>query len=377
MKMLYISEYYGEKGQGAYQLTRAQIKSFRDILGDSNVDIVSIKLDHAIPEDETLFLSDGTTMIDKIINLTHGFPVFYSKRCEDAVINLINKNNYDLIYIGNSYFGATAKRIKKTYPNIPLWVFYHGVKANSGRQTIKEVNYRLTIVLRCMANYFGEKMTVKYCDTQLLLNERDSKELEKYYHRKADVLLPIYYTDTAVIYNIERTDEFRILFLGSSFWPNIHGITWFMKNVMPDVKEGVKLYVVGRGMECLRQKFEFHSSRVEVVGETDDLDYWYNSADVVVGPIFHGEGMKTKTAEALMYGKRYLGTREALCGYIGMDKYLCESAQDFISAINNYVENGVSRFNPKMRELYEKYYSVEAANKILIKELKKLEAYNG
>ena len=176
MKMLYISEYYGEKGQGAYQLTRAQIKSFKELLGNSNVDIVSIKLDHAVPEDETLFLSSTTTTIDKLINLVHGYPVFYSKRCEDAIIELVRKNNYDLIYMGNSYFGATVKKIKKLFPNIPIWVFYHGVKANSGRQTIKAVNYRPTIFLRCIANIFGEKMTVKYSDTQILLNERDSKE---------------------------------------------------------------------------------------------------------------------------------------------------------------------------------------------------------
>lgn len=377
MKMLYISEYYGEKGQGAYQLTRAQIKSFRDLLGDFNVDIVSIKLDHAVPEDENLFLSAATTKIDKFINLIHGYPVFYSRKCEDAIVELVRKNNYNLVYIGNSYFGATVKKIKKMFPNISIWVFYHGVKANSGRQTVKAVNYRPTIVLRCIANFLGEKMTVKYSDTQILLNERDSKELEKYYHRKADVLLPIYYTDTANIYNIEQMDEFRILFLGSGFWPNLYGITWFVKNVMPNVKERAKLYIVGRGMETLREKTEFQSDRVEVVGETDDLDYWYNSADIVVGPIFHGEGMKTKTAEALMYGKRYLGTKEALCGYIGMDKYLCESAQDFISTINNYVEKGVPHFDPQMRALYEKFYSVEAANKTLIKELNKLEAYNG
>lgn len=377
MKMLYISEYYGEKGQGAYQLTRAQIKSFKELLGNSNVDIVSIKLDHAVPEDETLFLSSTTTTIDKLINLVHGYPVFYSKRCEDAIIELVRKNNYDLIYMGNSYFGATVKKIKKLFPNIPIWVFYHGVKANSGRQTIKAVNYRPTIFLRCIANIFGEKMTVKYSDTQILLNERDSKELEKYYHRKADVLLPIYYKDTANIYNIEQRDEFRILFLGSSFWPNIQGITWFAKNVMPKIEERAKLYIVGRGMEVLRKKTEFQSNRIEVVGETDDLNYWYNSADIVVGPIFHGEGMKTKTAEALMYGKVYLGTKEALCGYTGMDKYLCESAQDFISSINDYIEKGVLRFEPQMRALYEEFYSIDAANKILLKELNKLEAYNG
>lgn len=373
MRMLYISEYYGEKGQGAYQVARAQIKSFRDILGDANVDIVSIKLDHAKPEVEKLFLSDNMSAIDKIINIAHGFPLFYSKSYENAILNLIRKEKYDLIYIGNSYFGATAKRIKKIYPSIPLLAFYHGVKANSGRQTVKNANYKLSTVMRCFANYIGEKLTVKYCDTQILLNERDSKALEKYYHRKADVLLPIYYTDTADIYKVERTDEFRILFLGGNFWPNVLGITWFAENVMPYIQKSGKLFIVGRGLEVLKDNPIFQNkNNIEIVGGVDDLNYWYNSSDLVVGPIFHGEGMKTKTAEALMYGKRYIGTSEALCGYIGLEDYHCETAEEFITTINGYIQNGVPRYDPAMRALYEKYYSVEAGNAVIGEILKKI-----
>ena len=68
-------------------------------------------------------------------------------------------------------------------------------------------------------------------------------------------------------------------------------------------------------MEELRE--DLTRNNVTVVGSVENLDEWYNKADLVVGPIFKGEGMKTKTCEALMYGKRYLGTDEALEGYEG------------------------------------------------------------
>ena len=40
-----------------------------------------------------------------------------------------------------------------------------------------------------------------------------------------------------------------------------------------------------------------------VVGEVESLAQWYHDAYFVVAPIFDGSGMKTKVAEALMYGK--------------------------------------------------------------------------
>ena len=75
---------------------------------------------------------------------------------------------------------------------------------------------------------------------------------------------------------------------------------------------------------------------MQVVGTVDCLETWYEKADVVISPIFLGSGMKTKTAEALMYGKPILGTKEAFEGYdtdpakVGA---LCNTATEFIETI--------------------------------------------
>ena len=182
---------------------------------------------------------------------------------------------------------------------------------------------------------------------------------------KSKYLFPVYYTDTANIDKNVRTDEFTLLFVGGYFWPNIQGITWFIDNVMPKVKSQIMLYIVGHRMEELRE--DLTRNNVTVVGSVENLDEWYNKADLVVGPIFKGEGMKTKTCEALMYGKRYLGTDEALEGYEGLNDYRCNSANEFIQRINKFCESRPPKFSGEMRKLYEDKYSPQMAKKLLLK----------
>ena len=81
---------------------------------------------------------------------------------------------------------------------------------------------------------------------------------------------------------------------------------------------------------------ELTAGNVDVVGTVDDLSHYYYEADVVVLPILYGNGMKVKTAEAMMYGKPILATQEALEGYdiFGIEGIReCNSIEQFVSAI--------------------------------------------
>lgn len=74
---------------------------------------------------------------------------------------------------------------------------------------------------------------------------------------------------------------------------------------------GLRICIVGHGVEEMRSRLE-RPGKVEVVGPVDGLDEWYLNARAVVAPIFDGSGMKTKIAEALMFGKRIVDDRSLL-----------------------------------------------------------------
>lgn len=85
--------------------------------------------------------------------------------------------------------------------------------------------------------------------------------------------------------------------------------------------------------------------------------------------------MKVKTGEALMYGKSIFGTIEAFQGYeIDYEKIggVCNTAEEFIEKINNYIRywknNGRPKMNNYANEIFIKKYSYNFS----IKKFKKL-----
>ena len=82
-------------------------------------------------------------------------------------------------------------------------------------------------------------------------------------------------------------------------------------------------------------------------------------------PIFSGSGMKVKTAEALMYGKFLIGTKEAFEGYEIDEKIgiLCNNANDFIKNINKYSQQNLI-YNAPSRTLFIDKYSSDATQEL-------------
>lgn len=121
--------------------------------------------------------------------------------------------------------------------------------------------------------------------------------------------------------------------------------------------------IVGQGMEALRGEFGA-SPNISIVGAVDDLAHCYAGACCVVAPIFEGSGMKTKVAEALMFGKRIIGTSEAFSGYgpaIAAAGWRAEDANGFLSAIRDAAGANLPAFDPASRALYDASHSFAAA----------------
>jgi glycosyltransferase involved in cell wall biosynthesis len=151
------------------------------------------------------------------------------------------------------------------------------------------------------------------------------------------------------------------LFVGGTFYANRAGIQWFVRQVVPRIN--LKICIVGRGFEALRSELEV-PGKVEVVGAVESLADWYRRARFVIAPIFDGSGMKTKVAEALMYGKKVVGTPEAFSGYEEIASeagWTCETADGFVAAIETAQASVTQVFDPALRQIFLQTYSLPAA----------------
>lgn len=297
-------------------------------------------------------------------------PCFLIERCFKQYVNGINTKtisdisniakNCEYIWIDNSSYGAIAKTLKENNYKGTIIVFFHNIEyIFQKRSFFKRILY--PIFNRPIKN--AEKEAAQYADLIFMLTERDKEEVRKWGCNTPIVLLPSSLKDTYRNFpeKNEGPSKKEILFVGSNFYANANGIIWFINNVLPHVD--VHLTIVGSHMDELPIK---PNDKIEIHGFVDNLDIYYARADCVIAPIFEGSGMKTKTTEALMWGKFIIGTKEAFCGFditeeIGV---CCESSEDFIKAIKE-IEKHCSKFNIASRNLFLEKYSTEKSMEIV------------
>lgn len=289
-----------------------------------------------------------------LITLKDRFLLGNKREIKDKIRKLINENNYDLIFFSNSKFGGLCKFVKKNYPSIPIVTFFHNIELHFAKE-FRRV-YGIRAIPRYLCMRLWEPKTVSYSDKIICLNLRDSDVLNSYYGRKADEIIPVALEQNETLKNLkDSTADIDYLFIGSAFFPNISGMQWFIDNVLPSL-EG-NLYIVGKGMD--KSLFSSLSDKVHVIGYVESLQEYYERARYVISPIFSGGGMKTKTAEALSYGKTVVGTTEAFEGY-DMDSncmILCNTSDEFIKALKDKQRPA---YNKSARELFEQRYSLDS-----------------
>lgn len=367
MKILFITdECFIKSGGGTY--TRALIEVFENIAGRSDF---MVYFPYKTNENQNWHLNNVIIpayrkpgILDKIHSLSRGMPTGFSKRSINDVIRIINEERFDYIVLGRSFYGGIAKLIKRNNSEIKIITFYHDVIDEVIKERFKKENTKhfLKNSPRLLSNYINEHISLKHSDKKIVLNHRDRKLYVQNYHEEPDAIIPIFSKDSFKRECVWQTDFQRcnLIFVGSYYWPNIIGITWFVDSVMSQLDDSYTLYVIGRDMEKIKRQLENGRNNVKVIGTVDNLDEWYYKADIVVGPIFDGIGMKTKTVEAFMYGKIYLGTTEAFCGFVQIEDYICNSAEEFICAIRKYSKlRGRERFSEYFRKIYVENYSEE------------------
>lgn len=361
-RALFISDFILAEEQGAKHLTKSHYETLKEIYGDENVDVVAINSIDESWNKHFLYREAHPTKLKKLWNIISGSSFLLSKSGENRIIELCHKNKYDLVFVDHSIYGKLIKRIKLECA-ISVVSFFHGIMTFQTEEYQRLNKTSLFYSIPKCNTKINEKLVVNYSDKCILLNNRDELNLVKFYGRTADLFLPVYLDSRVNIVQENLTDKYELLFVGGYFWPNVHGIKWFVENVMPQLPQTVRLTIVGNNMDRLRT--EFKDSRITVLGRVDSLDDYYNHADAVIGPIFEGEGMKTKTTEALMYGKLYIGTDEALVGFDCYDDYRCNTADEFVNTITQLSLKQKTKFHQKYRDIYNNCYSPQMAEKKL------------
>lgn len=283
-----------------------------------------------------------------------------SKMTLASIRRELDTGEYTHVFIAQSLMGRAARFVKKNYRSVIVITFFHNIEVQYAREYVKTNGFKA--IPFYLTVKWWENIGTRYSDKFITLNERDSALLKRIYNKKVTIEIPTSfddkYEDAQAIRSLTQAqDAVDYLFVGVAFFANIQGVQWFIDNVMPRIKGN--LYIVGKGMD--KVSFNNLTNNIHIYGYVEDLADFYYRARMVVSPIFVGGGMKTKTAEALMFGKNIVGTEEAFEGYRIDDRcmYKCSTPDDFAQSIA--LLQGCTTFNQYSRDLFKNYYSTDVA----------------
>lgn len=354
--------------------SQVHYKVLEDKFGKDNIYTVDLRLFE--PKQKKHYIAYGKykNKFSRICQWLQGNTMYISNHTIANICKLIKKNNIELVFIEDSVFGSLVKKIKMQFPRMKVISFYHDMGADLFVQWAKRENWMGKI--ECKLSIYQEKLNQKYSDINIVFNQRDAMLYEQYYGEKPDAVIPISTPVPVLNKNIaewqeENTEIVQILFVGSKYYPNIVGIKWFYNNVLPGLKPNIQINIVGRGTELLKK--EFTDSRIRIYGGVESLAPYYLGADIVIAPLFDGGGMKTKTVEALSYGKCIVATDEGLEGFWEeMDDavrnkivFKINSIEEWIKVLNKLSFHRNKKFNESVYELFVRRFSYEATKKAM------------
>lgn len=349
MKVLYIyplSLYEGKSGGGVVH--RSNHAALQNFFGVENV----IKY--------PVYRRGSKNKLKMFINdiFSLGFAGL-NKKNKREIVSKINVENIESVFIDSSIFGCLSYEIK-TNTKAKVFVFFHNVEYDFWKDQVrlKRNYYHSYKIILALIN---ERMAVKYADRIITLNHKDSARLFELYKRRADKEIPVAIKEEKICIDtqVQYHHPLRLLFFGSNFPPNIEAAEILINEICPYIN--AKVTIAGNGMDVLREKYAC-TDKIQIQGFVDNISDMYNSSDLMVLPIMSGAGMKVKTAEALEYGKNILASSNALEGYDvnGINGVIkCDTAQEFIHAINNF-DLAIPRFNQSARQLFINKYSYDA-----------------
>ena len=238
------------------------------------------------------------------------------KELQRDIADCIEKNNIEIINVDFPHMCVNLFGIVKNYA-VPIvlnqhnieWEFYREV-AHSNKNILKKFLY-FTDSFRLKR--YEERLSKKINFSGItFVSDLDMQYYAQWIGKKEKLRLIPVGADIPSCGNeyTKKSSEKIIIFAGKmSAAPNEDAVVWFVYKILPLVLAefpDLKFYIVGK--DPTKSVLKLANRNVVVTGMVESLDEYYKTADLVVLPLRHGEGVKVKLLEAMSYAKPVVTT---------------------------------------------------------------------
>ena len=249
----------------------------------------------------------------------------------------------DIVILEWTWMLLFIDQVKKRFPNAKYIASEHDVSFLGAQRQYENAKGFKKIYKKLYYNnlYKREILSINKCDYVVTHNAKDKKLLLKngVEQSKLGVIVPyINLPEQVARKNINK----NILFYGAmNRMENEISAEWFIKNVMPEIKDtGAKYVIVGNKPSDELKKYE--SDNVIITGFVQDIQPYFSSAMCLAAPIQAGAGVKVKILEAMAMGVPVLTNNIGIEGIEvndGIHYYHCETPEDYNGKIRYIIQN--------------------------------------
>jgi glycosyltransferase involved in cell wall biosynthesis len=171
----------------------------------------------------------------------------------------------------------------------------------------------------------------------------------------------------------------ELVFVGSlAYYPNHHGILWFLKNVFPLLPD-FTLNVVGKSAQPeLKEAIARSDGRARLTENPRSVLPYLHSAQIEIVPLFIGGGIRGKVLEGMAAGKAIVSTKLGVMGIAYLDHernvLIADEPAEFANCIQDLSKNAekLNALSRAARKTAEDFYSWEVIAGRLIESYKDL-----
>lgn len=258
---------------------------------------------------------------------------FWSENWNAHLIQVLQKEKFDIIQLEHLYMGLYLKPIRK-YSRARVILRPQNVENQVWQRYLTgPINPFKKQYLQIATNRLlkFEMQMAKAVDGIIAISDADADTFREYSPETPCTSVPIGFDFTTIgTYDMyKQFENFPVFYhLGSMDWmPNIQGIKWFIEEVMPLVTTVYPEFVFRIAGKKMPEWF-FHRQSKNLVadGEVTDSQLYHSNKSIMIVPILSGGGIRVKIIEAMALGKTIISTT------IGAEGIPCTDQENILIA---------------------------------------------
>jgi sugar transferase (PEP-CTERM/EpsH1 system associated) len=240
------------------------------------------------------------------------FP-FYSSSLAECLREKTQTESFDIVQIEHSFLAPYIDSLPVDFKGRTLLTF-HNIGVEQYRQ-IAKLNlgwwHRFSFWLKWQMMIGWEARYAEKFGRVIAVSERDADWL-RHTNPRLNVSVVENGVDTQELVPIPETAiGHSILFVGTmGYPPNVDAMRWFCDEILPRITLHIPdahLTIVGRAPNLMIQKLGTRPN-VTVTGRVEDVQPYYQRAQVVIVPLRAGGGTRLKILEAMACGRAVVST---------------------------------------------------------------------